>query len=277
MMSHLNKLSWILWAVQQSPAFYACLWRIVNVRLVDAAVAVLVVMAVLVLLTGGGDSGHHKQLVNANQVPEALLLARSQLTPLADEHPELLPTLRASMALLVAGLPGAAAADDDGDGPAVAAGGGSRELGAAILHHLLPLLQAKLGVEAPPLAKLLRVLLTCHKGWFRAQRCQDPFAAALQLDQLMQPEGGGGCGASLCSLAQQSATPSGLARAAAGTTNGTTDPALLDAAAGAAAGGGAPAAANRGPQDEMVMEEDELGDFDEMAVLQVGVLSLEEC
>eukprot|EP00775_Hariotina_reticulata_P012498 gene12498-12632_t len=162
------------------------------------------------------------------------------------------------MALLLPRLPGSAE-------PAAAGGGTSKQLGAAMLSQLLPQLQVKLGVEPPTLARLLRVLLTCHKGWFRVQRCQDPFAAALQIDQLLQPESGGS-GVSFTLLAQQFTTPSGRpgAAAEAGTV---VEPALPEAAGGGASA--ATAAGNRGSQDDMVVEEDELGDFDESAVLQV--------
>jgi Mrp family chromosome partitioning ATPase len=68
------------------------------------------------------------------------------------------------------------------------------EAGSKVLSQLLPLLQSKLGVEPPALVKLIKVLLTGHKGWFKVQRCQDPFAAALGLDRLLQAESAAAAG-----------------------------------------------------------------------------------
>lgn len=90
------------------------------------------------------------QLVEAGELPAALQLARSQLTPLADEHPELLPCLKSSMALL---LPGPAAGGCSGGSN----GSKSAELGSKLWDVLLPLLQAKLGIQPPQLVSLLQV------------------------------------------------------------------------------------------------------------------------
>jgi hypothetical protein len=89
------------------------------------------------------------QLVEAGELAAALQLARSQLTPLADKHPELLPCLKSSMALL---LPGSAASSSSGSN-----NGGSAEQGAKLWDMLLPLLQTKLGIEPPQLVSLLQV------------------------------------------------------------------------------------------------------------------------
>lgn len=89
------------------------------------------------------------QLVEAGELPAALQLARSQLTPLADKHPELLPCLKSSMALL---LPGPAASGSSGSN-----GSRSAELGSKLWDVLLPLLQAKLGIQPPQLVSLLQV------------------------------------------------------------------------------------------------------------------------
>jgi hypothetical protein len=167
------------------------------------------------------------QLVQSNHLPAALQLARSQLTPLADAHPELLPQLKSSMALLLPG-PGFGATAASG----TAAGSSSsslEEAGSKVLSQLLPLLQLKLGVEPPALVKLFRVLLTGHKGWFRVQRCQDPFAAALGLDRLLQAE----------SAAAGTADGVVVASAAAAAVAGSAGVAG-NAAGGAAAGTGTP-------------------------------------
>lgn len=91
------------------------------------------------------------QLVEAGELPAALQLARSQLTPLADKHPELLPCLKASMALL---LPG----------PAAGGSNGSAELSSKLWDVLLPLLQAKLGIQPPQLVSLLQVCWAGRQG-----------------------------------------------------------------------------------------------------------------
>lgn len=152
------------------------------------------------------------QLVQSNDLPGALQLARSQLTPLADAHPELLPQLKSSMALL---LPGpvfkAAAANTAGSSSSL------EEAGSKVLSQLLPLLQSKLGVEPPALVKLFRVLLTAHKGWFRVQRCQDPFAAAMGLHKLLQADSAAAAAGSAAdgTAAAALASPGAAANAAA--------------------------------------------------------------
>jgi hypothetical protein len=206
------------------------------------------------------------QLVQVNDLPAALQLARSQLTPLADAHPELLPFLKSSMALL---LPG------PGFGPSAAsntAGSSSssslEEAGGKVLSQLLPLLQTKLGVEPPALVKLFRVLLTGHKGWFRVQRCQDPFASALGLDKLLQAESaaaGSAEGAAAAAAAAASPAAGGGSNAASG-------------AAAGSSGAAAAAALDADLQDQppglvdadMSGSEDaEQLEFDEAEVLQV--------
>jgi hypothetical protein len=94
------------------------------------------------------------QLVEAGELPAALQLARSQLTPLADKHPELLPCLKSSMSLL---LPGPAAGGSSGSN-----GSSSTELGSKLWDVLLPLLQAKLGIQPPQLVSLLQVCRVCQ-------------------------------------------------------------------------------------------------------------------
>lgn len=208
------------------------------------------------------------QLVQANQLPAALQLARSQLTPLADAHPELLPALKASMALLLPGplslLSPAGAAGDSQQ----AAGGsrGSEDYSSKLLSQLLPLLQSKLGVEPPPLVKLLRVLLTGHKAWFRVQRCQDPFAAALGLSKLLQVDSPAAAGEAPAAAADGAAT--GATTTA--TRGGRAGDSPVDGAA-AGSGGVALGGLSGGLIDaEMLDTEDGEGlDFDEAEVLQV--------
>lgn len=96
------------------------------------------------------------QLVAANQLSAALLLARSQLTPLADKHPDLLPSLKASMALL---LPGPAGNNDSSSSSSHF----SAVLAQRVWDMLLPQLQHRLGVEPPQLVSLLQVR-KCEKG-----------------------------------------------------------------------------------------------------------------
>ncbi|KAF8065521.1 STY13 [Scenedesmus sp. PABB004] len=168
------------------------------------------------------------QLIRANQLPAALQLARAQLTPLAQEHPELLPALRGAMAALLPGPPG----------------GGGGGAGA-------------LGLEPPRLVRLLHLLLAAHKGWFRLQRCADPFAAALGLDALLAPDGGGGGGGAPSAAAAAAATP-GAGGAAA------------SPAAAPAAGGAGGAFGGYEDPDMLLGSEEEGGPaLDEGAVLQV--------
>jgi hypothetical protein len=91
------------------------------------------------------------QLVEAGDFPGALLLARSQLTPLADTHSELLPCLKASMALL---LPRPAAGGSSGSN---GSNGSSAALGQKLWDVLLPLLQSSVGIEPPGLVSLVQV------------------------------------------------------------------------------------------------------------------------
>jgi hypothetical protein len=95
------------------------------------------------------------QLVASGELPAALQLARGQLTPLADQHPELLPRLKSSMALL---LPGSAAGSSGSNSGSD--GGGSDAHGQKLWDMLLPLLQDKLGVEPPQLVSLMQVNLS---------------------------------------------------------------------------------------------------------------------
>jgi hypothetical protein len=90
------------------------------------------------------------QLVEAGDFPGALLLARSQLTPLADVHPELLPCLKASMTLL---LPRPAAGGSSGSNGSSS----SAVLGQKLWDVLLPLLQSSVGIEPPGLVSLVQV------------------------------------------------------------------------------------------------------------------------
>jgi hypothetical protein len=223
------------------------------------------------------------QLIEANQLPAALLLVRSQLTPLAEKHPELLPALKASMALL---LPGSSSTPSGGATSAAAAA-------SKLWDSLLPLLQARMGLEQPRLVQLLAVLLTAHRAWFRLQRCSDPFASALAITQLQQAPSSaaaaaaagqaGGSGQQAGAAAAPGAGAAGqMARLAAGAAVAAAAGGGPGAAGGGAwevgGGGGAPSEyGTEGGSDGGMMEfddgleGDEEGQFDEASVLQVRV------
>jgi hypothetical protein len=170
----------------------------------------------------------HTQLVEAGQLPEALLLARAQLTPLADKHPELLPKLKASMAALLPGSGGSSGGSSRAGSAGSPSNAGSSAAAAKVWDGLLPLLQARLGVEQPRLVQLLGVLLTTHRAWFRMQRCSDPFAGALAITQLQQ---GPAAASASASAAAAAAGEAAHAELAAGSAGARTRPSLEHAAA----------------------------------------------
>ena len=122
------------------------------------------------------------RLAAAGDVGGALALARAEMTPLADADAALLPALKAAMAaLLPGGLLGTGGASGSSAGARAGAGALSDGALAAALQEALA---EALGLQGPRLVALLRALLAIHKTWFRAQRCSDPFAAALGVSDL---------------------------------------------------------------------------------------------
>jgi len=173
-------------------------------------------------------------LVESNQLPTALQFARSQLTPLADKHPELLPALKASMALL---LPGITSSSSSGGGGS-SSSSSAAALGQKLWERLLPLLQAKLGIEPPQLVLLLQVLLTAHKAWFVRQRCSDPFAATLNIQKLLAaapPPPAAAAGGAAAAAAEPQVEGSSRGAAAAAAAGSRRDGVRVDNAAGIAA------------------------------------------
>lgn len=108
-------------------------------------------------------------LLDAGSTDEALRLVRSQLTPLSQQHPQLQPKLKESMASL---LPNAGISTSAQQCISLAAG------------LLQDALRASLGLPQPRLVDLMQMLLEAHQAWYHMQRCKDHFEALLSIDKL---------------------------------------------------------------------------------------------
>jgi hypothetical protein len=159
------------------------------------------------------------RLAATGDVAAALEFARRDMTPLADKHPSLVPALKAAMAAL---LPGSGRASGSSSGGAP----DESSLAAALLEALAK----ALSLQGPQLMVLLRALLGVHRAWFRMQRCADPFASALGLDELR------GDGERAAAGAAATARPGGVDNG--GGTGAAAAAAAGGSGAGAAAAGG---------------------------------------
>ncbi|GAQ85873.1 LisH motif-containing protein [Klebsormidium nitens] len=116
------------------------------------------------------------RLLEAGELKPALRLARESLGPLAAEHRELLPALKAT--LLALAKPGPYL-------PKVT------PTTAALATSLQEALAGALGVPEPLLVVLMRSLLDAHDEWFEMQMCEDPFRSFFKLDALKSSESDG--------------------------------------------------------------------------------------
>ncbi|KAK9834263.1 hypothetical protein WJX81_001484 [Elliptochloris bilobata] len=110
---------------------------------------------------------------------KALHLARSELGPLAQAFPQLLPQLKVALASLI---------------PSKRHPPGAAPISPPVLAQLVAdELRRALGIQEPRLIGLLKVLLASHTTWFRAQRCKDRFEACLGLNALRASPCAGPC------------------------------------------------------------------------------------